>query len=285
MRFFSCMRQGMPGTGILRHDRWHTRFADEAGWPGTLDELVEDGTLFDAGAVLASAPAISRADFELLPPLGKPGKLICIGLNYREHTAEVAYEQPAYPTIFTRFSSTLVGDGAPLICPQNCTQFDYEGEIAAIIGTGGRHISRDTALDHIIGWSLFNDASARDYQFKTPQWTVGKNFDSTGGFGPLLVTHEELPRGLAGVRLETRLNGTTVQSALADDMVFDVATLIEIISEVMTLDPGDVIVTGTPAGVGMARTPPLWMKASDIVEVEASGLGILRNTVVEECLR
>jgi 2-keto-4-pentenoate hydratase/2-oxohepta-3-ene-1,7-dioic acid hydratase in catechol pathway len=162
---------------------------------------------------------------------------------------------------------------------------DFEGEIAVILGKSGRHISKDDALSHVAGYSLFNDGSVREYQFKTPQWTVGKNFDGTGAFGPDLVTADELPPGVKGLRLETRLNGEVVQSASTDDMVFDVASLISIISEAITLEAGDVIVSGTPAGIGWARNPKLLMKAGDVCEVSVEKIGTLRNAVADEAAR
>jgi len=189
---------------------------------------------------------------------------------------------PDYPTIFTRFTSTLIGCGSAIIRPLVSTQLDYEGEMAAIIGVGGRHISEQYALDHVIGYSIFNDASVRDFQKKSPQWTIGKNFDGTGAFGPYMVTADELPRGGSGLHIQTRLNGAVVQDATTNDMVFSVARLISILSEAMTLSPGDIIVSGTPAGVGMARNPPLFMKHGDVCEVEIEGIGILRNPVEDE---
>lgn len=236
-------------------------------------------------AVLRSPPrhavlAAERARW--LPVLPHPGKILCVGLNYRDHSAESGFQQPAYPTLFARFASSLVGHDAAILRPRQSEQLDYEGEIAAVIGRGGRHIGRAAALDHVAGYALFNDASIRDYQTKSPQWTVGKNFDGTGAFGPEFVTADELPPGAAGLRLRTRLNGTVVQDASTDDMVFGVADLVAILSEAMTLEPGDVIVTGTPAGVGLARKPPLWMRPGDVVEVEAEGIGLLRNPIAAE---
>ncbi len=159
---------------------------------------------------------------------------------------------------------------------------DYEGEIAVVIGKAGRNIARAAALDHVFGYSLFNDASLRDYQTRTPQWTIGKNFDGTGAFGPYIVTSDELPAGAKGLQLQTLLNGEVVQNGNTDDLIFDVATLVSLLSEVMTLSPGDMIVTGTPAGVGVARKPPLWMKPGDVCEVRADGLGVLRNPISDE---
>ena len=161
-------------------------------------------------------------------------------------------------------------------------KLDYEGELVAVIGRGGRDIAKERALDHVAGYSIFNDGSVRDYQLRTPQWTVGKNFDGTGAFGPYFVTADQLPKGAAGLSLQTRLNGTVMQSTSTSDMVFDVATLVSLLSVAMTLEPGDVIVTGTPAGVGGARKPPVFMKPGDICEVEIEGIGVLRNAIAAQ---
>lgn len=169
-----------------------------------------------------------------------------------------------------------------MLRPLVSDQLDYEGEIVAIVGKGGRHISKASALEHIAGYSVFNEGSVRDFQFKAPQWTVGKNFDNTGAFGPYFVTADELPPGCKGLRLRTLLNGQVVQDASTDSMVFDVATLVVTISEAITLEPGDLIVTGTPSGVGLARKPPLFMKPGDVCEVEVEGLGKLINSIADE---
>ena len=253
-------------------------------FPGDLKQLLAKGeaALSSAAAVLRDCPVIDLDRVQLLPPLPSPDKIICIGLNYADHSAESGFQQPEYPTIFARFATSLVAHGAPIVRPKVSEQLDYEGELVAVIGKGGRHIDRARALDHVAGYSLFNDASIRDYQFKSPQWIMGKTFDGTGAFGPELVTAEELPLGATGLRLQTRLNGAVVQDASTNDLVFDVATLVSLVSVVMTLSPGDLIVTGTPSGVGLARKPPLWMKPGDVCEVEVEGLGVLRNPVVEE---
>ncbi|VVD61650.1 Ureidoglycolate lyase [Pandoraea eparura] len=217
-----------------------------------------------------------------LPPLTRPGKIICVGLNYADHTGESPYEQPTYPTIFPRFNSSLMGHGAPMIRPRVSDSLDFEGELAVILGSGGRHIPKARALECVAGYSIFNDGSVREYQFKSPQWTIGKNFDGTGAFGPTLVTPDSLPPGGVGLHLETRLNGRVVQSANTSDMIYDVATLISILSEAVTLEPGDVIVTGTPAGIGWAREPKLIMRHGDVCEVAIEGLGVLRNLVQDE---
>lgn len=222
------------------------------------------------------------AEIQYLPPLANPGKIICIGLNYSDHTAESKFEQPAYPTVFNRFNSSLIAHEQPMIRPKSSDSLDYEGEMAVVLSGGGRYVSKDDALKHVAGYSVFNDGSVREYQFKSPQWTVGKNFDGTGGFGPVLVTADELPPGGSGLALETRLNGKVVQSANTRDMVFDVASLISLLSEAFTLEAGDVIVAGTPSGVGWAREPRLLMQDGDVCEVSIEGIGTLRNPIALE---
>lgn len=231
---------------------------------------------------MSGAQAIRLEDIALLPPVRHGEKILCVGLNYAAHTEESPYKQPDYPTFFPRFASTLVAHGQALIRPRASPEFDYEGELVAVIGVAGRHISLDSALDHVAGYTIFNEASVRNYQFKSPQWTMGKNFDGTGACGPWFVSADELPRGAQGLRLQTTVNGRIEQEASTADMIFDVATLISLASEVMTLRPGDMIVTGTPAGVGFGKKPPVYMMAGDVCEVSVEGIGILRNTVVDE---
>lgn len=244
-------------------------------------------SLLARGVDLSVKPATTGqrhrlADVTLLPPLVKPPKILCVGLNYTDHTKESDYEQPAYPTLFLRVATSLIAHQQPMQRPLCSDSLDYEGELAVIIGKGGKHIGLEAALDHVAGYSIFNDGSVREFQFKTPQWTVGKNFDGTGAFGPALVTPDELPAGARGLRLETRVNGDIVQTADTSDMVFDVATLISVISEAITLEPGDVIVAGTPAGIGWARSPRLLLRDGDRVEVSIEKLGVLSNTVRDE---
>ncbi|MBL4802190.1 MAG: fumarylacetoacetate hydrolase family protein [Emcibacter sp.] len=228
------------------------------------------------------APKVALKTVDLLPPIPTPDKIICIGLNYREHSEESGFEVPTYPAVFARFASSLVADGDALIRPNASDLLDYEGELVAVIGKGGRHISKEDALDHVAGYSIFNESSVRDYQIKTQQWTIGKAFDGTGAFGPELVTSDELPPGCKGLSLTTRLNDEVVQKASIDDLIFDVAELVSILSEVMTLAPGDVIVTGTPSGVGALRKPPLWLKPGDVCTVEIDSIGKLTNSVQQE---
>ena len=285
MRFVTFRSGRQDGLAVANSEgAFHGLLSADMGYPGPLHALIQHGssTLEAAMAVLKNGPLIDLEKVELLPPLPNPGKIICVGLNYVDHSLESGFTVPDYPTIFTRFASSLIGSGASIIRPAVSTQLDYEGEMVAVVGAAGRHIAENRALDHVAGYSIFNDASVRDYQRKSPQWTIGKNFDSTGAFGPYFVTADEIPPGGKGLRIQTRLNGGTVQDASTDDMVFSVAQLISILSEAITLSPGDIIVSGTPAGVGMARKPPLFMKHGDICEVEIEGLGILRNTVEDE---
>jgi acylpyruvate hydrolase len=285
MRFAAYSNGEQQGLAVAGpNGRFHGLLSGDPGYPGSLDLLVRKGrAALDASAeILGKGPAIDLDQVTLLPPLSTPGKIICVGLNYVDHSIESGFIVPSYPTIFARFTSSLIGAGAPIIRPKVSTQLDYEGEMVAIIGIGGRHIAEEDALDHVIGYSIFNDASVRDYQTKSPQWTVGKNFDGTGAFGPYLVTADELPAGATGLHIQTRLNGAVVQDASTSDMVFSVARLISILSEAITLSPGDIIVSGTPAGVGMARKPQLFMKHGDTCEVEIEGIGTLRNTIKDE---
>jgi acylpyruvate hydrolase len=285
MRFATFKSGEQEGLAVADlNGAFHGLLSGDEDYPGSLDLLIRKGraALDTAAEVLGKGPAIDLDQVTLLPPLLAPGKIICVGLNYVDHSIESGFVVPSYPTIFARFTSSLIGAGAPIVRPKVSTQLDYEGEMVAIIGTGGRHIAEDAALDHVIGYSIFNDASVRDYQTKSPQWTVGKNFDSTGAFGPCLVTADELPAGAKSLHIQTRLNGAVVQDASTNDMVFSVARLISILSVAITLAPGDIIVSGTPAGVGMARKPQLFMKHGDVCEIEIEGIGILRNTVEDE---
>lgn len=232
----------------------------------------------DAGAHPAGEE-IALADVTLLAPVPQPGKLICIGLNYRAHAIEGGNAIPDYPAVFLRATTSLAHPDAPMILPDCSDELDYEAELAVIIGKPAFGVSAAEALDYVAGYSCFNDGSVRDYQRKSTQWTMGKNFDRTGGFGPELVTPDELPAGAAGLRIVSRLNGAIMQDSDTADMIFDVATLIATLSEAMTLEPGDVIATGTPSGVGYARTPPVFLREGDRIEVEIEGIGTIANVV------
>jgi acylpyruvate hydrolase len=234
-----------------------------------------------AAAKAKKKAMLKASKVKLLPPIPSPGKILCVGLNYRDHAAETGNPLPTYPVIFTRFTSTLVAHGGKLLAPKASQMLDYEAELAVIIGKRGRNIAKDKALNHVGGYSCFNDGSVRDYQMKTSQFTLGKNFDGTGGFGPELVTPDELPKGAHGLKIQCRLNDQLLQDGTTADLVFGVADLIAEISTVMTLEPGDVIITGTPAGVGMARNPKIFMKPGDVCEVEIEGIGTLRNPIAQ----
>jgi 2-keto-4-pentenoate hydratase/2-oxohepta-3-ene-1,7-dioic acid hydratase in catechol pathway len=225
---------------------------------------------------------IAEADVRLLPPIANAGKVLCLGLNYEDHAAESKQARPDFPVVFLRTNTSLVAHGQAIIRPLQSGALDFEGELVAVMGRTARHVARDTALDYVAGYSIFNDASIRDYQMRTPQWTVGKNFDGSGAFGPDFVTSDELPAGAAELAIETRLNGQVMQSANTRDMIFGVAETIELLSACMTLDVGDVLVMGTPAGVGAARKPPVWMKPGDVVAVTIECIGTLSNPIVAE---
>jgi 2-keto-4-pentenoate hydratase/2-oxohepta-3-ene-1,7-dioic acid hydratase in catechol pathway len=258
--------------------------ADALQFPGRLEELLAQGgdSLDAAAAILSQGQIIDRSAVEILPPLRRPGKIVCVGLNYFEHVQETTQQVAEYPVLFGRFPSSLIGDGQPLLVPRVSSAFDFEAELVAIIGRSARHISEADALSHVAGYALFNDASVRDYQLKSQQWTIGKNFDDTGAFGPDFVTADELPPGAAGLAIRCTLNGEVVQEANTSQMIFNVAKLISILSEAMTLEPGDMIVTGTPGGIGAARKPPLWMKPGDVCEVFVESVGTLRNPIAAE---
>jgi acylpyruvate hydrolase len=281
MRFVTFEQNQRKGLAIETDGELRGLMESAEDYPGDLLDLVRQGpaALQAAYRVLAAGPVLEAGAIRYLPPIEHPGKIICVGLNYADHTKESPYEQPDYPTVFPRFASSLIGHQAAIIRPSVSEQLDYEGEMVAIVGKAGRNISLERALEHIAGYSIFNDASVRDYQFKSPQWTMGKNFDATGAFGPSFVTADELPPGGKGLQIKTTLNGEVVQQASTEDLIFSVAELVAIISEVLTLEAGDIIVTGTPSGVGFAKQPPLYMKAGDICKVEIEGLGTLVNPI------
>jgi len=262
-------------------------------------ELPRDlGALFAAGpqalaaakrAAASAKPESVRAfaDLQLLPPVHQPSKIICLGTNYMAHIEEAAQitgdaKRPEFPPLFLRGPSSLVAHGRPLVRPAVSNDLDYECELAVIIGRRARHVKLADALSCVGGYSCFNDGSIRDFQLRTSQWTWGKNFDDTGGFGPDCVTPDELPDGAKGLRIQTRLNGTVLQDSSTAKMIFGVAETIAILTECLTLNPGDVIVMGTCEGVGLVRKPPLYMKPGDVCEVEIEGIGTLVNPIVQE---
>ena len=231
-------------------------------------------------AALAQGAVVPAGQARLLPVIPNPGKIFCVGLNYKSHVAEMKRPDADHPAIFVRFADSLAAADAALQRPAFSDRFDYEGELAIVIGKGGRHISQADAFDHVAGYACFNDGTVRDWQRHTHQWTPGKNFPVTGAFGPCLVPADEVG-DVNALTLQTRLNGQIVQQASLDDLIFTIPVIVEYLSRFTPLAAGDVIATGTPGGVGDKRNPPLYMQDGDLVEVEITGLGILRNTVAQ----
>ena len=256
--------------------------ATESSIPASLLELITiDPNFALAAKVMQSSNPVtgqmSGITFRTL--IERPGKIVCMGLNYADHAKEGGNARPDYPSFFMRGSNSLTAHGAPIIRPTVSDKLDYEAELAFVVGTRAHQLNQSNALSCIAGYSIFNDGSIRDYQRKTSQWTIGKNFDQTGAFGPWLVTPDELPHGASGLRIQSRLNGVVMQDANTADFLWGVAETLVLITECMTLEPGDVVITGTPAGVGYAKTPPVFMKPGDSCEVEIEGIGILRNPI------
>ena len=289
MRLFSYKnKKHERGIGVLcakDSEQFVDLCATDPSIPNSLLSLIEsDASLSKAKQALSNPNAVirnlSEIQFETL--IDRPGKIVCMGLNYADHAKEGGNARPEYPSFFMRGPSSLAAHNAPLIRPTVSDKLDYEAELAFIVGKRARNLTRENALDCIAGYSVFNDGSIRNYQRKTTQWTIGKNFDQTGGFGPCLVTPDELPPGAHGLQIQSRLNGAVMQNANTKDFLWDVAETIVLITECMTLEPGDVVITGTPAGVGYARTPPVFMKPGDVCEIEVEGIGILTNTIKDE---
>ncbi len=282
MKVVTFERNGVRSYGILENDRvldvgnrLASRYAD-------LRAVLAAGALQELLIASTQGPQtfqVEEVNFE--PVIPNPQKILCVGLNYISHRTETTRPETKYPSIFTRFADTQVGHETPVLRPSFSTAFDYEGELAVVIGRRGRHISEQDVSAHIAGYSCYNDVSVRDWQRHTAQWTPGKNFPSTGAFGPSLVTPDEIP-DLGALTLTTRLNGEVMQEAPISDLIFSVPVIVSYISKFTPLYPGDVIATGTPGGVGDRRDPPVYMKDGDIVEVEIDRIGILRNVVQSE---
>ena len=282
MKLLSFELAGLSTYGLIDED--HIRVVDEAfrqQHPDLKSVLAADALAELKYACRETLARDQAGNIKKLPVLPNPGKIFCVGLNYKTHVAETKRPDSEYPSIFTRFADSLAADGDVLICPAVSRRFDFEGELAVVIGRGGRNISQARALDHIAGYACFNDATMRDWQRHTHQWIPGKNFPGTGPLGPWLVTRDEVP-DLDALTLTTRLNGEVMQRASLADLIYTIPVIIEYLSTFTNLSPGDVIATGTPGGVGDRREPPLYMKTGDVIEVDITGLGTLRNTVRTE---
>jgi 2-keto-4-pentenoate hydratase/2-oxohepta-3-ene-1,7-dioic acid hydratase in catechol pathway len=279
MRLVSFVHDGRTACGVLEGNQI---LVDPESRHADLKTMLERNALSGfAEACAASGKRIPLDGVTLLPVITNPGKILCVGHNYEEHRQETGRAKTAHPSLFVRFADTLIGHEAPIVRPPFSTSLDFEGELAVVIGRGGFRVSPEQALDLVAGYSCFNDGSVRDWQWHTQQFTPGKNFPSTGAFGPALVTPDEVG-ALDDLRIETRLNGEVVQSSTLGHMIFPVAEIIAYVSSFTRLSPGDVIATGTPGGVGAKRQPPVWLKPGDVVEVDIAGVGVLRNGVVDE---
>lgn len=285
MKLTTFHKNGKDRLGLIDGDHVIDFNQAQPQVPADLRLALKTGVDLAAAAKLALASSAERlpmSSLQLSPIIPEPGKIICLGLNYFDHAKEGGRDKPEYPWFFLRSASSLLAPNEDAILPKVSERLDFEAELAVVIGKTVKHATMDNALDCVFGYSCFNDMSVRDYQKKTPQWTIGKNFDKTGGFGPVLVTADALPAGADGLRIQSRLNGQVMQSANTRDMIWGVAETITLLTECLTLEPGDVIIMGTPAGVGQARTPPVWMKHDDIVEIEIENIGLLRNKIKAE---
>lgn len=275
--------------GVVQGDSVVDLQAVDSRLPANLAEILEatNGDLSSLADLAKKAPASAHralADIKYALPVARPGKIICLGLNYMDHVKEGKYADnvPKFPTIFFRVQTSLAAHQQALLRPAVSETFDYEAELVAVIGKRCKHVKMEDAASVIAGWSCFNEGSIREYQRRTTQWDMGKNFDQTGGFGPWMVTADEVPALGKGLKIESRLNGKVMQSDNTDNMMFPVAETIADITQGMTLEPGDILVTGTPSGVGHARKPPAWMRHGDTCEIEIEGVGLLSNPIVDE---
>lgn len=275
--------------GVVQGDSVVDLQAVDSRLPANLAEILEatNGDLSSLADLAKKAPASAHralADIKYALPVARPGKIICLGLNYMDHVKEGKYADnvPKFPTIFFRVQTSLAAHQQALLRPAVSETFDYEAELVAVIGKRCKHVKKEDAVSVIAGWSCFNEGSIREYQRRTTQWDMGKNFDQTGGFGPWMVTADEVPALGKGLKIESRLNGKVMQSDNTDNMMFPVAETIADITQGMTLEPGDILVTGTPSGVGHARKPPAWMRHGDTCEIEIEGVGLLSNPIVDE---
>lgn len=280
MRLITYRHGDHTGVGVMT-DESHFQPLETLASLRELIGLGDDGLALARRAAEAEGPTTALDGIELLPVIPDPHVIWCVGVNYRAHREETGRDPSDYPTLFLRIGASQVGHGTPIVRPEVSDKFDYEGELAVIIGKGGRHIPKEDALGHVAGYSCYMDGTIRDWQRDTSQFGPGKNFHHTGAFGPWMVTPDEMGNPYEQT-LATRVNGEELQRTTISDMLFDIETLIHYLSTVYPLRPGDVISTGTPGGVGSRRKPPVWLKPGDQVEVEVSGVGVLANRVVQE---
>jgi acylpyruvate hydrolase len=278
-----------PRLGVVEGDQVVDLTAVDAKAPTDLGDWLktDNGDLKPLAELARRAPAGARKPLGGLNyalPVRRPGKIICLGLNYLEHVKEGAQRDniPKFPTIFMRGLTSLVAHGEAIVRPLVSETLDYEAEMILVVGKRAKHLTAANALSCVAGYSCGNEGSVREFQRKTTQWDMGKNFDRTGGFGPWFVSADELPAGGKGLKIESRLNGKIMQSDNTDNMMFPVVEMLVYVTQGMTLEPGDIIFTGTPSGVGFARTPPVWMKNGDVCEIEIDGIGVLRNPIADE---
>ena len=283
MRFVTFQRRSYPEPGLLDGDSVIS-LAD-AGFPDLISIIARGADGLDAVREWARHPPygaqVRLHEVRLLAPIPRPPKIICVGLNYRDHAAESNLEVPDVPTIFSKFPTAIIGSGHPIVLPNVSTKPDYEAELAFVVGRGGRHIPAECWRDHIFGYTCFNDVSARDFQMATTQWVIGKSFDTFAPMGPWIVTADEVPDPHA-LDISLTLDGEVMQSSNTRHLIFQIPELIEHLSAVFTLEPGDIVSTGTAAGVGVARRPPRFLRPGDEVVVRIAGIGELRNPVVAE---
>jgi 2-keto-4-pentenoate hydratase/2-oxohepta-3-ene-1,7-dioic acid hydratase in catechol pathway len=277
-------RAATPRIGALRDQTIVDLTRVDPGLPADMLALLASGSIARAERALAAAGpehAIRLADARLGPPIARPGKIMCIGLNYRDHARETNQAVPDFPTLFAKYSSCVIGPGEPIVLPRLTKEIDYEAELGVVIGKRAKHVAEAEALEYVAGYVPFNDVSARDYQRRTSQWTIGKTFDTFGPMGPALVTADEVPDP-HGLDIQLSIDGEVLQHSNTRELVFSVQQLISILSGVVTLEPGDLISTGTPSGVGAARTPKRWLRPGETVRIEIEKLGALSNPVVDE---
>jgi acylpyruvate hydrolase len=289
MKIIGFIAEGGPRIGVVEQERVIDLNAADNRLSGNLADVLAatGGDLAPLAQLAARAPAATHRMLESITyglPVARPSKIVCLGLNYLEHVKEGSQRDniPKYPTIFLRGQSSLVPHEAPLIRPRVSEQLDYEAEMVAVVGRRAKHLTKESALSCIVGYSCFNEGSVREFQRHTTQWGMGKNFDRTGGFGPWLVSADELPNAGTGLTIQSRLNGHVMQSDNTANMMFPLIETLVYITQGITLEPGDLIVTGTPSGVGHARKPPVWMKPGDVCEIDIQDIGVLRNPIADE---